>query len=156
MRAFIGILMLMGVSLFGQQLVIPKTLTPEQAELYQKVAISVVAPCCKNMIPVAYHESPMAQGVLGEIERGILAGKNEAEIHQILRDMRFNGNDEARVIFAIPEKNWLGMIAWGAPVLFIILFSVGLFIMLRAPKAKQDDNADDLDALRQRVIKDLS
>ena len=156
MRCLIGCLMLLGMVAYGQQLVIPKDLDKDQAKLYEKVAISVVAPCCKNMIPVAFHESPMAQSVLAEIRRGVLAGKSEDEVHQLLRDMRFDGNEEARVIFAIPDKNWLGMVAWLAPFGFIVLMvGVVMVVLFRTSGSKADDTVD-LDAIRKQALKDLS
>ncbi|CAM2006528.1 cytochrome c-type biogenesis protein CcmH [Acanthopleuribacter pedis] len=155
MRGLIGCLLLMGFAVYGQQLVVPKELDAKQAKLYEKVAISVVAPCCKNMIPVAFHESPMAQDVLAEIKSGVVGGKSEAEIHQLLRDMRFEGNEEARVIFAIPDKNWLGMLAWMAPFGFIFLMCCVMGYILMGTRRPKKQESLDLDSVRERVMKDM-
>ena len=115
-------------ALFAQQQVIPPELDSKQKVIYEKLTKSVSAPCCSNSIPVAYHESGMALYLRDFIRDALMNGDSEEVLLAKLKTLTL-GEDKLNVVFAVPEKNWLGMFVWLTPALAILLGS-GLIVLL--------------------------
>ncbi|CAM2066165.1 Cytochrome c-type biogenesis protein [Sulfidibacter corallicola] len=157
MRFFLtSILLMLATPLWAQQLVIPDELNEDQAKIYQKVSTAVSAPCCKNAIPVAFHESPMANHIRDNIKAWILEGKSEKAIMAELADMEI-GSSGLKVIFTVPEKKGIGLVAWLSPIIGLLLSIGGMFLLLN--KRKNEDptegDSDLIENYRSRIYADL-
>jgi len=158
MRWFSIVILAAVTSLWAQQMVVPEELNPEQARLYRKLAESVSAPCCNNGAPVAYHESGMAGYIKDVIRDGILAGKSEAQIVEDLENLSL-GQDNRKVVFTVPEDNWLGWATWATPALMVALGFVAVFYFLNLGKRrrKREVQSDEslIEAYRPHIMQRL-
>lgn len=146
-------LFLFSISLYAQQQIVPKELTPDQAKLFSEVTQAVSAPCCNNGIPVAYHMSGMANQIRDEIKTAILAGKSKSEIYDQLANAKY-GSDGRSIIFTIPERTPIGYLAYILPAL-ICLLGVGFVVMYSKRRRGREPLSDEelLASYREVILK---
>jgi len=105
---------------------------------------AVSTPCCRNGIPVAYHDSGMAQYVRNAIIQSLREGKSEEIIMADLANMTM-GPDKDHLIFTVPENNSLGWIVWAAPPAFVFLgIGVGVLCVRRNGSRENKPSINDL------------
>ncbi len=146
MRFWLVMGCILALPLMAQQQVVPEEFSNKQARLLKKVTESVSTPCCKNGIPVAYHDSGQAQYVNNLVIEAIRAGKSEAEIMAQMKDVRLGPKEEA-LIFTVPEQDLLGRLFWIAPVLLIVGLGLAIyFLLLKMPewRARKQENESAL------------
>lgn len=144
MRLFLSTgLLLFGSLIWAQQLVIPKELNERQAKQFKRISESVSAPCCSNAIPVAYHESGMAIYVRDVVKERLLAGDSEDQIMAMLGEMKL-GSEQVPLIFAIPDKNPLGLLTWWFPALVILAGIAFIVFLFRQSKKRKSRPTNDV------------
>ena len=122
----------------AQQMTMPDEFTAEQKKLFLKIAESVSAPCCRNGIPVAYHESGMAVYVQNLIRDAIKSGKTESQIMAQLEELRM-GERQEPLIFTVPDNNSLGWLFWSLPWLIVVMGVLLVLYFLRRPRTARKD-----------------
>ncbi len=125
--------------LFSQE----SQLTAKQRKLVSKLGQSVAAPCCSNMIPVAFHESQWAFDIRDFIEERVVAGDSERAIFDQLAKLEF-GSERKNVTFTVPDRDGLGYLAWMSP---IILIGLGIFAVFIFRRLKRHDKLSDDDLI---------
>ncbi len=152
------LLILFAAPVLAQQMVIPEELDSSQARVFRRLAEAVSAPCCNNGAPVAYHDSGTATYIKDFIKDALLAGKGEAQIMAELEALEL-GKEKRKVIFTVPENNWLGWATWATPALIVALGVAAVFFFLSLGKKKRVNRADRDEALlaeyRERIAKRL-
>ena len=121
-------ILLSGV-LWAQQQVVPTDFSPPQRALFEKITVSISAPCCRNGVPVAYHDSPLANHIRDFVKNAIEAGKSESQIFGELREMRFG---DRQIIFTVPSENSLGVLFWLLPLIFVLVGCCMIFWFLKS------------------------
>lgn len=149
--------MLLGTfPILSQQMTMPEAFNSNQRKLFLKIASSVSAPCCRNGIPVAYHESGMAIYLQEVIRDGIKAGKSERQIMGELKEMSI-GEQGLAVIFTVPENNGLGWATWASPAVVVLLGIAGVLYFLKRKRrdhrvvSNEEFLAQYRDAILRRV-----
>ena len=160
MRCYWMVFLLAAGAAFAQQQVVPKEFNAAQGRLFKKVTEAVSTPCCSNGIPVAYHDSGMAQFVRGEVIEAIKVGKSEDQIMAMLGEMKFGPKNDMSIIFTVPEKNLVGRLFWLAPLGALILGFLLIYYILRVSghRGKNTESDDELigryrDFIKTRVDK---
>ena len=141
----------------AQQQVVPEEFNRQQKKIFIKVTQSVSTPCCRNGIPVAYHDSGMALYVRGLIKEALLKGADEEQIFAQMRDLRL-GEAKEPLIFTIPEGNNLGRLAWASPFLLILFGAVAIYyLFVRGTKKEQSiSDMELLETYRPYIAKQLA
>lgn len=142
--------------LFAQQLIIPDELEGKQRVIYEELTQAVSTPCCRNGIPVAYHESGQALMVRDRIKEMLIEGKDRQEIVAALDAMRF-GEDNAELIWTIPRDGGIDYVVWLAPAALILigLVVIGLIVRKGGKKTARIDEQALYDKYHDVVLKDI-
>ena len=124
-------LIFLALPLFAQQQVVPEDFSSKQARLFTKMTEAVSTPCCQNGLPVAYHDSGMAQYVRAEVIQWVRAGDDEKAIIAKLEAMRLGPNRDMPLIFTVPDNKLVSILTWMvAPIMlgggFLIVFLFAL------------------------------
>lgn len=140
--------------LYAQQQIVPDDFTPAQIKLFQKMTESVSAPCCQNAVPVAYHESAMANDIRDQISQYVRDGLSEDRIMASLAEMRM-GPQNLPLIFTIPKKDGLGLFAWLSPIILLIV-GTGIVLLLfknrSVPRGPQLSDDELVDRYRSHIL----
>ena len=124
---------------WAQQQVVPDDFDGRQARLFTELTQAVSTPCCQNGIPVAFHDSGMANYVRDQISAWIREGRGEKEIRADLVAMRLGPNQDMPLIFTEPDNSLLSVLTWSvAPVALAVGFLIVFLMVLR----KRDDHTD--------------
>ena len=134
--------------LWGQS----EALKKKKKKLYHKITQSVAAPCCNNMIPVAFHESQWAFEIRDFVEARILAGDKESAIFDQLEGLTF-GPEKKHVTFTIPDRDGLGYLAWASPAILILLGVVAALLLMRRRRTSHALTDDELLAKYSPLIR---
>ena len=145
MKWFTLFFLLSTIPLAAQQQVVPQDFNSKQARLFQKMTQAVSAPCCQNGIPVAYHDSGMAEYVRGEVIQWIRAGEGEAQIMSKLEAMRLGPNRDMPLIFTVPDKKLVSILTWlVAPIVAGLGFLIIFLVVLRKDNVRTNLSDDEL------------
>ena len=142
MRLLIFLALIYSLPVWSQQQVVPQDFDRGKARLFTKITQAVSTPCCRNGIPVAFHDSGMAQYVRNAVIQSLRENKSEAVIMADLAKMTLGPNDE-HLIFTVPENNSLGWIIWTAPAAFVFIgfgFVFYFYNKRNAARTKPSDN----------------
>ena len=134
MRTFFFLIVFTALPALAQQQVVPKDFDRGQERQFKRITESVSTPCCRNGIPVAYHDSGMAQYVRNVVIQSIRAGKSEKAIMADLAAMTLGPNKD-HLIFTTPENNGLGWVIWMAPLTFVLIGTGVVFLVFNLQKA---------------------
>jgi len=148
------VLMCSAVPLMAQQQVVPDDFDSKQQRLFTKLTQAVSTPCCTNGIPVAFHDSGMANFVRDEIATWIREGRSEKEIRAELEAMKLGPNQDMPLIFTEPDNSWLSWLTWAvAPAALVIGFLAVFLLVLRGRERKTDLSDQELiEAYRDAVL----
>jgi len=129
----------------AQQQVVPDDFNRKQEKLFVELTQAVSTPCCTNGIPVAFHDSGMANHVREQIIAWIREGREEDQIREDLLAMRFGPNNDMPLIFTEPDNSWISILTWlVAPVVLVAGFLVVFLLVLRKRDARTSLSEDEL------------
>ena len=135
----------MALPVAAQQQVVPEDFSSKQSRLFQNMTEAVSTPCCQNGLPVAFHDSGMAQFVRAEVIKWIRDGKDKDQILAELEAMRLGAKGDLPLIFTVPDNKLVSVLTWMvAPGVLGGGFLIVFLIALKKDKVQVDLSDDDL------------